>query len=155
MRTRMIISMALLLLMAGIFTSGASSAAQETEGKGTSGDVSKEVKEALAAIETYTAEQRDKALDKVRIAIDNLDSRIDEMEKRMGEKWDQMDRTTREKAQSTLKTLRQKRNKLAEWYGGMKHSSSKAWEHVKKGFLDSYEALLDAYKKAADEFQHN
>jgi hypothetical protein len=34
----------------------------------------------------------------------------------------------------------------------MKHSSANAWEHVKKGFLDSYEALSEAYDKAVKEF---
>jgi len=51
-----------------------------------------------------------------------------------------------------LKSLRKKRNELAEWYGGMQHSSAKAWEHVKRGFLKSYEALSKAYEKAVKEF---
>jgi hypothetical protein len=34
----------------------------------------------------------------------------------------------------------------------MRHSSANAWEHVKQGFLDSYEALSDAYNKAMKEF---
>jgi hypothetical protein len=51
-----------------------------------------------------------------------------------------------------VKSLGQKRNKLAEWYGGMKHSSAGAWKHVKKGFLKSWEALLDAYEQAKKEF---
>jgi hypothetical protein len=63
-----------------------------------------------------------------------------------------MNQAGREKARATLKSLRKRRNELAEWYGGMQHSSSKAWLHVKKGFLDSYEALSKAYDEAIDEF---
>jgi hypothetical protein len=38
-------------------------------------------------------------------------------------------------------------------YGGMKHSSAKAWEQVKKGFLDSYESLSKAFDKAVKSFE--
>ena len=41
---------------------------------------------------------------------------------------------------------------LAEWYGGLKHSSSNAWEDVKTGFLESYHQLQGAFDKAAQEF---
>jgi len=70
----------------------------------------------------------------------------------MEQKWELMDQAARENAQKTLKSLRQNRNNLAEWYGGMKHSSAKAWGHVKNGFIKSYEALLEAYDKAKKEF---
>ena len=63
-----------------------------------------------------------------------------------------MGQAAREEALSTLKALRKKRNDLAEWYGGMQHSSAKAWDHVKEGFLDSYKALSEAYGKAVKEF---
>ena len=63
-----------------------------------------------------------------------------------------MDQATRDKANATLKSLRKQRTELAEWYGGMQYSSVNAWEHVKKGLLDSYEALSKAYNKALKEF---
>jgi hypothetical protein len=34
----------------------------------------------------------------------------------------------------------------------MKHSSADAWDQVKKGFVDSYDALANAFDKAEDEF---
>jgi hypothetical protein len=48
--------------------------------------------------------------------------------------------------------LRKQRNEVAEWYGGLKHSASNAWEDVKKGFLKSYQALRDTFDKAHSEF---
>jgi len=153
MNIKVIVNMALLGLLTCFFTIGDMSfAAQKAEGETTPKKVGKEVTEAIEAIKKYSAEQRDEALKKVRIAIDNLDARIDDLEERMEQKWDSMDQAAREKARATLKSLRQKRNKLAEWYGGMKHSSAEAWKHVKKGFLKSYDALLEAYDKAKKEF---
>lgn len=153
MNMKMTLHLVLFVLLTIVFTIGDTSlAGQKAEGETTSKQVSKEVREALEAIKKYSAEQRDEALKKVSIAIDNLDARISDLEERMEQKWDSMDQAAREKARATLKSLRQKRNKLAEWYGGMQHSSSKAWKHVKEGFLKSYEALLEAYDKAKKEF---
>ncbi len=36
----------------------------------------------------------------------------------------------------------------------MKNSSADAWEHVKKGFTDSYAALQNAWEKAQNEFDN-
>jgi hypothetical protein len=63
-----------------------------------------------------------------------------------------MDQSAREKAMATLSTLRKQRNEVAEWYGGLKHSASNAWEDVKKGFLKSYQELQDTFDKAHSEF---
>jgi hypothetical protein len=63
-----------------------------------------------------------------------------------------MDQAARTKAQQTLTALRKHRTDVAEWYGGLKHSSNKAWEDVKAGFLKSYHELRDAFDKAAKEF---
>ncbi|MFW6114756.1 MAG: hypothetical protein ACOC6E_00505 [Thermodesulfobacteriota bacterium] len=150
MKTYMII---LVVVLISLFTMGEMCfAVPKAEDETTSKQVSKEVKEALEAVKQYSAEQRDEALNKVGIAIENLDARIADLEKRMEQKWDSMDQAAREKARDTLKSMRQKRNNLAEWYGGMKHSSSQAWKHVKEGFLKSYDALLGAYDKAKQEF---
>ena len=63
-----------------------------------------------------------------------------------------MDQASREKAKKNFTGLRKKRNELSEWYGGLKHSSADAWDHVKKGFVDGYEALASAFDKAENEF---
>ena len=48
--------------------------------------------------------------------------------------------------------LRQRRNALAEWYGGMRHSSTAAWGEVRTGFVSSYHELAAALRKARAEF---
>ncbi len=153
MKIKALINMALVLVLAVFFTiGGISFAGQKSEEKTTAQEVKQEVKEAVEAIQSYSGDQRNEALKEVREALDDLDTRIDNLETRLNKKWEQMDQSAREKARSTLKSLRKKRNELAEWYGGMQHSSAKAWEHVKRGFLKSYEALSKAYEKAVKEF---
>ena len=131
-----------------------SSAGQQTTGKNssTATDVKKETLEAVEALKNYSIEKKDKAVSEVKVALEKMDARIDRLQSRVENKWDEMDQASREKAKKTLQALRKKRNELSEWYGGMKHSSADAWDHVKKGFVDGYEALAGAFDKAENEF---
>ena len=125
------------------------------EKKTTKEDVKQEIKEAFEAVQNLTADQRDEAVKKVKVAMEKLDDQIESMENRIGKKWDQMDQAARRQARSTLVSLRKQRNELAEWYGGLKYSSVAAWGHVKNGFLKSYESLAKAFGKAESEFKSN
>jgi phosphomevalonate kinase len=118
----------------------------------TMGDVRKEMKEAAIVIKNYSVGQREEAAEQIKLTLDNLDANIQRLENRLDEKADRMDRAVRQKARLTLETLRKQRNQVAEWYGGMQHSSNEAWQEIKKGFLKSYEALADAVAKAEKEF---
>jgi BMFP domain-containing protein YqiC len=115
-------------------------------------DVKEKVTEAAEAIKNYSFDQRDKAIAKAKAALAHLDARIDRMESRLNKRWDQMNQSSRKKAIATLRALRKQRNEVAEWYGGLKHSSGNAWEDVKKGFLKSYQELQDALDRARSQF---
>ena len=127
-------------------------AAQAAADKVTSKAVEEKVAEAAEAIKNYSVDQRDEALKKAKIVLDDLDERIDRMESELNEKWDRMNQSARKNATATLKALRKQRNEVAEWSGGLKHSSSNAWEDVKTGFLNSYRELRGAFEKAKGEF---
>jgi hypothetical protein len=105
----------------------AQTSADQTETK----EVKEKVADAAEAIKNYSVDQRDEALKKAKAVLDELDARIDRMQSQLNEKWDQMDQSTRKKAMDALTVLRKQRNEIAEWYGGLKHSSSNAWEDVK------------------------
>ncbi|MFO7913663.1 MAG: hypothetical protein R6V15_16025 [Desulfotignum sp.] len=77
---------------------------------------------------------------------------MDALESRVDNEWDQMTQAAREKARANLKALRQQRNELAEWYVSFKNSSAGAWEQMKKGFSDAYQAMKDSWEKAKSEF---
>jgi uncharacterized protein YicC (UPF0701 family) len=125
---------------------------QEPVDGNSAAELEREVKEALSALKDYSADKRDDALEKGKKAMDALDERIEDMESLTRKRWAQMDQAAREKTQSALKSLRKKRNQVAEWYGAMKQSTADAWEHVKNGFLESYEAISETYGKAVKEF---
>ncbi len=116
-------------------------------------DVKKETKELMEAIKGYSADQRDALIEKSKVALDKMDQRIDALEKRIDKDWDSMKETAREKSRANLKTLRKHRVLLAERYGSLKNSAGNAWEHLKKGFSDSYSAFHKAWEKAEKEFQ--
>jgi len=153
MKTRSINNIVkVIIAAAGIIMASTAFAAQATPPNTTAQDVEKKVTDAVAAIKTYAIDQRDEALQKAKIVLDDIDARINDLESRLSQKWDQMDQAARQQAASNLAALRKDRNKVAEWYGGLKHGSSQAWEDVKTGFSKSSQDLQDAFKKAYDDF---
>lgn len=118
----------------------------------TAQDVKKETKELINTLQQYTVDQRDQAVKEADQALKKLDGRIDALESRVDNNWDKMTQTARQKARASLKALRQQRNELAEWYGSFKNSSADAWEQMKKGFSDAYQAISDSWEKAKSEY---
>jgi hypothetical protein len=144
---------ALILLFGGILAVAPVLLAAETSADSTTvQEVNQEATEVARSIKDYSAEQRDEAVKNAKTAMDDLDARIERMETQLDEKWDKMDQAARQQARSTLTELRKQRDEVAEWYGGLKHGSAKAWEDVKKGFVNSLQTLGDAFEKAKQEF---
>ncbi|QBQ54356.1 hypothetical protein [Nitrosococcus wardiae] len=114
-------------------------------------EVEREVEEAAQALKTYSAEQRDEAVKEVKGALEDLDARIDRLEAKIKEQWDQMKPAARQKARATLETLRQQRYKVAAWSERLKQSSAEAWEEMKKGFSKAYTTLLESWEEAEQE----
>jgi hypothetical protein len=153
MKTQKLRKASLVLIMTVFFAMGSVSfAAQTSTHETATKDVKEKVTEAAQAIKKYSVDQRDEAVKKAKAALDDLDVRIDSMESQLNKKWDQMDQSARKKARATLTALRKQRNEVAEWYGGLKHGSSNAWEDVKKGFLKSYQELRETLDKVHSEF---
>lgn len=122
------------------------------EDKTSINEVKQETQDLIQTLEAYTADQRDEAVQRAKTALNNLDERIDALEKRIDDNWNQMNEAAREKARANLEALRKQRNQVAEWYESMKTSSADVWDHMKKGFSDAYMALADAWEKSEKEF---
>lgn len=153
MKTQGLGKASLVFITAVFFAMGSVSFAAQTSTNETgTKDVKEKVTEAARAIEKYSVDQRDEAVKKAKAALDDLDVRIDSVESQLNKKWDQMDQSARMKARAALAALRKQRNEVGEWYGGLKHGSSNAWEDVKKGFLKSYQGLRDTFDKVRSEF---
>lgn len=137
-----------LALGALLAASPLSSAAETPAKRTTAKDVSEKAEDTGRAIKGYTVAQRDEAVKQAKAALDDADARIRRLERKLDNDWDKMDQTARKKARATLDALRSERNDLAEWYGGLKHGSSEAWEEVKGGFAKSYDALKKSFARA-------
>ncbi len=96
---------------------------------------------------SYSAEQRDEAAASIKGTLDELDQRIDVLEKRLAENWDDMSKASREKTQQSLDALRAQREKVGDWYDRLKGSSANAWDNVKGGFSRAYDKLSDAWEE--------
>ena len=142
----------MVLFLTAILWSGVAPAATTADEAAAEQDVSKKIEEAMAAIKHYSVAQKDDAMQKSKLALAELDKRIDKLERRMKKDWQKMDKAAREAAQATLKKLRKQRAELAKWYDEVARSSASAWEHVKKGFTDSYDTLRESIDKAQKEF---
>jgi hypothetical protein len=141
-----------LALCALLAASALCPAADAPAGKTSARDVSKKAGETGRAIKDYTLAQRDEALKQAKAALDDVDSRIRRIERKLDNEWDKMDGAARKKSRAALNALRRERGELAEWYGGLKHSSAESWEQVKAGFVKSYETLRESFAKARKGF---
>lgn len=125
---------------------------QASDDKATIQDVKQEAQDLISKIKGYTADQRDEAIKQTEQALKKLDNRIEALETDAYNSWDQMDKAARERSQSGLKELRKQRIELAEWYGGLKNSSSNVWEQMKKGFSDAYQIIVDTWAKFKNQY---
>ena len=130
-----------------VFTAAAPCMGAGTE-NGKQETLTKQWSQTVQALRSYTADQRDKALEAGKKTLDAMDERIDRLETWTSEHWDSMSTEARKKRMETLDEMRRQRNKVAEWYGGMKHSSAEAWDGVKQGFINSYDKLQSIYSNA-------
>ncbi|HSH43233.1 MAG TPA: hypothetical protein VK973_14010 [Arenicellales bacterium] len=106
----------------------------------------------METLRSYSAEQRDEAVETGRKTLEAMDARLERMESWTQRHWDSMSDEAREQRTRMLNTMRRHRNEAAEWYGGMKHSSAEAWDRVKQGFIRSYDKLQQAYGDAVESF---
>jgi len=149
MKIRRFVFPALAALLAA---SPLSFAAEPSSDKTTAKDLSRKAGETGRAMKDYTVAQRDEAIKQAKAALDDVDARIRRMERKLDNEWDKMDQAARRRSRAALNALRRERGELAEWYGGLKHSSAESWEQVKAGFVKSYEVLRQSFAKARKEF---
>ena len=114
--------------------------------------VKQETRDLLQSIKSYSAAQRDEAIQEIEIAIIRLDNRIESLQSRIDNGWDDMTAPARKQARDSLDTLQQQRIELAEWYGHLKGSSTEAWAEIRRGFSKAYSDINKAWEKALNEF---
>jgi len=145
-----LVAVSCLLLFAGVSDSMAST---DQQAGTTAAEVKTDATQTYDSLKKYTVEQRDEAVAAAEKMLTSLDARISELKHQLDGQWQEMSTSAREKTRNTLDSLQKEREKVAEWYGGMRHSSANAWEEVKKGFADSYDRLKNAFTKASKDFE--
>lgn len=130
--------------------------AQKVQGAPDSTDfdeVRREMYELGQALGKYGSGQRDKALDRSRKALEALDHRLEALEQSIEDNWDEMSEAARERSRQAMRELRRQRVVLAEKFGNLQSATESAWEQMRKGFLDAFSVLNDAWEKSIEEFQ--
>ena len=117
------------------------------------GQVRRDVDQAVDAIRGYSTELREQAMANARLAAEDLDRQMARLQAQTNQRWSRMGETARTRSQATMADLRQRRNAMAEWYGGLRHGSTAAWGEVRVGFITSYHELAEALRKARAEFE--
>jgi len=141
-----------LLLVLAIFGLTPLCSAAPASDKTSLEDVKKETRDMLQTLKGYSVAQRDEAIAKIKVTLDDLDQRITALEATIDANWEKMDKTARENARARLQELHKERTEVAEWYGNLKNSSAEAWEQTKRVFSDAYKNLNDAWEKSEEEF---
>jgi hypothetical protein len=123
-----------------------------TSDQPTAAEVRKDIDQTLKTISSYTAEQRDAALAKAKEALVKTDARLEQLQQVIDKNWQTMNEEARLQARQAMRDLQKQRTDIAEWYGGLKHSSAGAWDEIKKGFAKSYADFETSLAKAREKF---
>ncbi|MTI45065.1 hypothetical protein JM93_03679 [Roseibium hamelinense] len=110
-------------------------------------EVREQVREAIDAIGTYSAQERDKAVEAAKQALAELDADIAARQKELRENWSEMSNDAKASAEENMKALQDARNRLSERYGAIQVGAQNAWEDLKAGFADAYDELSRAWEK--------
>ncbi|MBO6519358.1 MAG: hypothetical protein JJ900_00595 [Rhodospirillales bacterium] len=113
--------------------------------------IKEDTSELVTSLKEFGVEQRDEAVDAVEGALDAIDDRIVALETRVDHEWDEMSQAARESARETLRALREERQDVAEWLGGLKNTTGEAWAEVKADFSEAYKDMSEAWDKAERE----
>jgi len=136
------------VLACGMVIMAGTAAAQQ--GKASAAEIRAEISEAMEAIAAYSAQERDEAMAEARAALTRIDAEIERREQALRENWADMSDAARDSAQARLRDLRAARNRLGERYGALEAGTAGAWDELKTGFSDAWNAFSDAWT-AADE----
>lgn len=142
---------AALVAAAWLIAAPATMAAEHETDQGKIDSVQAQTAEAIAAIKQSSAAQRNQALARARVLLDELDVRIAKLKVWIDQNWDSMQSTARQHAQDALSRLEVQRANLTKAYNALEASSGSAWEDVKQGFLKSYRTMRKAFEEAKSE----
>lgn len=136
-------------LCAGLFLGGCAEASKPADAE----DVKREARELADTLQSYTAEQKDQAVQEARKALVELNEQIDRVKARAAERWSEMDESTRRETEDNLEKLEEEQGRLAERFEALLSASGDAWARVREGFTEAYADLREAWREADEELR--
>jgi len=131
-----------------VLPTSSSSSSEQSDDPTRLDDVQAEFGEAFETIGSYSAEQRDQALEATRSTLERMDDRIDELEDGIRHRWADMSEATREQTAKALSALRDRRNRLSEAFGALSQGSGSAWNDLMAGIRSGWDDLESAWNDA-------
>ncbi|WP_022850712.1 hypothetical protein [Limisalsivibrio acetivorans] len=110
------------------------------------------IEQKYEALKEYSETHKGEAVETARELREDIDRRIDTLENRADEEWDNMSSDAKTKYRKQMRQLRHQQNEISEWIGELKHSTGEAWEDVKGSIADSYEDTKEYAEDVADNF---
>ena len=96
---------------------------QQQEREATIESVRQEVQDLNQELAEFTADRRQQLMEDIEGTLKAIDTRVDALETRLKDEWNEMDEVARAHARSTLGALRRERARVAEWYQRMQDLS--------------------------------
>ncbi|MFG1489424.1 hypothetical protein ABMA58_09255 [Oceanospirillum sp. HFRX-1_2] len=118
-------------------------------------DIKRETADVIEKLQAYSEDQQQDAVKMAKQAMQRADERINRLETKIDNRWDQLSKPARKEARAALRELRQERAQLSEWYGSMKESSKGAWSEMRNGFNNAYQSMSNAWQDAQEEFDQS
>jgi thiamine biosynthesis lipoprotein ApbE len=108
-------------------------------------------KDTMVSVKSYSVEKKDEAMKKAQEALDDLDARIDMLQKDMEKQRQKWSKKITQKKEEELGELKKMRAELAKHYEEFKAASGEAWEKTKDAFVNGYQKVEKALSKLRKE----
>lgn len=103
------------------------------------------------AVRDYSYQQKDRALEEYRGALDALDKKIDQLEAQIEQKSDEVEHNTRQNWRETSENLKERRAQLAKNFQDLKNATQENWSQLQASFERNWEGLKDRWESAQAE----
>lgn len=112
--------------------------------------IGQQIDTAITAVEEFSSDNKESAIEKVDSALSRLDKHIQVLEEKIQSKWQDMDINARNEAQKSLDILHKNRKQVANWMTELKASSSDTFREIKSSVSGAFSALQDSWKKTEE-----
>ena len=111
--------------------------------------VEQKMKQTLAEIQEFGANQKEQAVQQARTAVKALDRDIDRLEAQLHDQRKELSAEARKEKKQALTALREQRAELKSAWRDMKQESGEAWNEAQQAFQDTYQKAQQQWHQLA------